>query len=130
MRSTPGTHRRVQWFMALVLFLVLPTLMLAQHAAKSNGNGKGPDSDESIGTAGQQVAVDSATGKLRQPTREEVMALVDGLQAILNQSTQGLQATYHPDGSVSVDLEDRFENAAIAKINPDGSISQTCVNTV
>jgi hypothetical protein len=34
----------------------------------------------------------------------------------------------NPDGSVSVDLQGRFQNVILAKQNADGSLDQTCVD--
>ena len=112
--------------MALLLFAASP--VVAQHAAKGNSQKSG---DEGGATAlGQQAAVDPATGKLRQPTAQEMKELLQGLAPMLNQSVEGLQLIHLPDGTVGVDLQDRFQNATIAKINPDGTASQECVSTV
>jgi len=35
---------------------------------------------------------------------------------------------HHADGSVSVNLEDRFQNVTVARVNKDGSVSQACVD--
>ena len=34
----------------------------------------------------------------------------------------------HADGSVSINLEDRFQNVTVARVNKDGSLSQSCVD--
>lgn len=105
----------------VALMMVLATGALAQHAAKGNA----PD-ETSANASGQQVAVDAKTGKLRKPTQEEIDALVSGMK--LNDSPEGLKAKSVGNGSVVMDLEGRFETATIAKINPDGTLSTTCVN--
>jgi len=129
MRNRKGTQGRAHLLWALLLVIALSTLGLAQHAAKSNGNGKGADTDEAIGTAGQQVAIDPASGKLRQPTREEIQTLTESLRKNLAQPTN-LPIVYHADGSLSIILDEQFENAALAKINSDGTVSEACVNSV
>ena len=91
----------------------------AQHAAKGNT----PD-DATVNAAGQTVAVDK-NGKLRKPTQEEINVLVQGMH--LNDSPEGLTTKTVGNGSVVMDLQGRFENATVAKINPDGTLSTACV---
>jgi hypothetical protein len=102
----------------LIFMFVLSAPALAQHAAKGNAPGDG------AGTAGQQVAVDK-NGKLRQPTPEEIQQLISGLK--INESTEGLTAKRVGISSTVVDLQGRFTTVAIAKINPDGSLSKACI---
>jgi len=59
---------------------------------------------------------------------EDAQKLGAGLKELVNQSTDGLVEVHHPNGSVSIDLEDRFQNVTVARINKDGSISQSCVD--
>jgi type IV secretory pathway VirD2 relaxase len=47
---------------------------------------------------------------------------------MVNQSTEGLVQVQHADGSVSMDLEGRFQNVAVARVNKDGSVTQSCVD--
>lgn len=106
---------------ALILLLVFSASAVAQHAAK----GDAPGDDSRVGALGQQVAVDAKTGKLRKPTQDEIQQLISGMK--FNDSAEGLTAVRVGNGSVVVDLEGRFENVAIAKINPDGTLSKACV---
>jgi len=78
--------------------------------------------------AGQDVQVDSQTGEIQQLTPEEAEKLAAGLKPMLNQSTEGLVQFHHPDGSVSVDLQGRFQDVTVARVNKDGTVSQSCVN--
>jgi uncharacterized membrane protein YdfJ with MMPL/SSD domain len=81
-----------------------------------------------INAAGQTVAVDGQTGQARPLTPEEAQRLAQGIEELVNQSTEGLVQVHHADGSVSIDLQGRFQNVAVAKINADGTISQSCVD--
>lgn len=83
-----------------------------------------------VNVEGVQVAVDPQTGKLREPTPEERQALIQAMQRLLSTSTDGLTVVQHPDGSETVDLEGRFQNLSVAKINADGTVSKQCVTTV
>jgi hypothetical protein len=79
---------------------------------------------------GQTVVKDRQTGKVRQLTPEEASRLAEGIKQLVNQSTEGLVAISHADGSVSMDLQGRFQNVLLAKREDDGTITQTCVDNV
>ncbi|HVQ40086.1 MAG TPA: hypothetical protein VMS31_21280 [Pyrinomonadaceae bacterium] len=81
-----------------------------------------------VKVAGQDVEVDPQTGKIRPLTREEAQKLAAGLKDMLNQSTEGLEQVQHEDGSVSMDLKGRFQNVTVARVNQDGSVTQSCVD--
>ena len=68
------------------------------------------------------------TGQIKPLTPEEAQKLAAALKELANQSTDGLQQIRHADGSVSMDLQGRFQNVAIAKRNEDGTVSQSCVD--
>lgn len=77
--------------------------------------------------AGQSVAIDRKTGKLRPPTPEEARKLAEGLKNLLSRSDRGLTIVTHRNGAQSVDLQGRFQSVTLAKINRDGSTSEKCV---
>lgn len=106
----------------LVALLGLPGLALAQHA------GKGQAKDKDGAGDGVQVAVDPATGKLRQPTREEVETLLQGMQRQLDQSSEGLTVVRQPNGVMTIDLDDRFQSVSVARVGA-GGVSTECVST-
>ena len=54
-------------------------------------------------------------------------ALAGGLKEMINQSTEGLAEIHHTDGSVSVNIEDRFQSVTVAK-DDNGRLSQSCVD--
>lgn len=93
-----------------------------QVAKKSKGN------FVTMKVAGQDVQVDSQTGQMKELTPEEAQKLAAGLKQMVNQSTEGLEQVQHADGSVSMDLEGRFQNVTVARVNEDGSVSQSCVD--
>lgn len=78
--------------------------------------------------AGQDVKVDGQTGEIQPLTPQEAEKLAEGLKPMLNQSTEGLVEVQHPDGSVSMDLEGRFQSVTVARVNKDGSVTQSCVD--
>ena len=81
-----------------------------------------------VKVAGRDVQVDSQTGEIQKLTPEEAAKLAAELKPMLNKSSEGLVEVQHPDGSLSMDLEGRFQNVTVARINKDGSVSQSCVD--
>ena len=80
-----------------------------------------------VRVAGQDLQVD-AQGKIRPLTAEEAQKLADGLKGMLNRSSEGLVEQKHADGSVSMDLQGRFQNVTVARVNEDGSVTTSCVD--
>jgi hypothetical protein len=78
---------------------------------------------------GMQAAVD-AHGTLRQPTAAEVQKLLAPLQAMLNRSAESVQITERPDGTLSANLGTSYLNVWLAAVNPNGSLTQACVDNV
>jgi hypothetical protein len=65
---------------------------------------------------------------MKELTPEETQKMAAGLKKMINQSADGLVQVQHADGTVSMDMEDRFQNVAVARINKDGSLSESCVD--
>ena len=78
--------------------------------------------------AGQDPHVVGQDGEIQPLTPQEAEKLAAGLKPMLNQSTEGLVEVQHSDGSVSMDLEDRFQNVTVARVNKDGTVSTSCVD--
>ncbi|MEP6484013.1 MAG: hypothetical protein ABJB01_06155 [Rudaea sp.] len=74
------------------------------------------------------VVLDRITGDTRALTAEEAQHLAEGIKELLSQSTDGLVQVHHTDGSVSMDLQGRFQSVMLAKTEDDGTISQACVD--
>lgn len=69
------------------------------------------------------------SSQIRPLTQEEAEKLAAGIKQLVNKSTDGLVSVKHPDGTVSMNLQGRFQNVVLAKKNEDGAISQACVDT-
>lgn len=80
--------------------------------------------------AGQTVVIDRQTGQARPLTPEEARRLAEGIKELVSQSTEGLVQIHRADGSVSMDLEGRFQSVMLAKKEADGTISQACVDNL
>ena len=109
----------------IALLLATSTLAAAQKSVETK-----PEHYANVPFAGQSVAVDPQTGKLRPPTPEEARQLGMALRKYLSRSSQGLTVKTHPNGAQSVDLQGRFQSVSLAKINPDGSASEKCVTSM
>lgn len=123
MRNQQKKTSGVRWIAALGAVALL--------AVGAGSAAAGPVEKGEAQGQGLQVHVDPATGKLRQPTAAEVKALADAFRAKMAvRSVQGAQVTQHADGSVSAKLGLEALNVWVATVNPDGSISQACIEGV
>lgn len=82
----------------------------------------------SVKVAGQDVPLDSQTGKVRPLNAQEAEQLAQGLKKMLNKSADGLTEVPHADGTVEMDLEGRFRHVVVARENEDGTVTQSCVD--
>jgi hypothetical protein len=116
-----------------VIVIAAITVVSRQSANSTATNGPAKTTDVSskkfttIKVAGQEVQVDSQ-GKIKPLSPEEAKKLADGLKDMLNKSSAGLTVEHKPDGSDTVDLQDRFQNVVVARENQDGTITQSCVD--
>jgi hypothetical protein len=67
-------------------------------------------------------------GQIVELNAEQAEKLAGGLSQLINQSTEELVEVHHADGSVSVNLDDHFQNVTVARINKNGSVAQSCVD--
>jgi hypothetical protein len=77
-----------------------------------------------------RIAIDPDTGELVPALVPMNKAMDAELATMLSKSSDGLVEVRHPDGHVSVDLQGRFMSASLARINTDGSLESTCVESV
>lgn len=78
--------------------------------------------------AGRDIQINTQTGQVRPLTQDEAQKLANGLAPMLDNSTDGLVQVRHADGSVSMDLQGRFQNVTLAKVNSEGVVEQSCVD--
>jgi len=76
----------------------------------------------------QNVHIDTQTGEIKPLTQEEAQKLANGLAPMLDNSTDGLVEVQHSDGSVSMDLQGRFQSVTVARVNSDGTVETSCVD--
>lgn len=75
----------------------------------------------------QKVAVDPATGKLRQPTAQESKEL-EALGRMLSRPVESLPVQVHANGMLSVNLEDAFMDVAFVRLTPEGHLEHSCLH--
>ena len=80
-----------------------------------------------VEVGGKRVRVNAQTLQQGPLTQEQAQQLAEQLEG--NQETDGLVQEKRDDGTVSVDLQGRFQNVTLAKRNDDGSVSAACVDT-
>lgn len=96
-----------------------------QNNSPASGNNR---SNMSLRVGVQQIPVDGQTGQVRPLTQEEAQKLAEGIKQLVNQSTDGLKSVRHADGSVSLDLEGRFQSVAVARRDEVGKVTLSCVD--
>lgn len=110
-----------------LILLAAPAALAHQTAKGERPSAAGDKEEIAVDASGASVAVDKS-GKLRQPTREEAAALLESMAKHLDQGTEGLQVRTLPDGSKTVDLQDRFQDVSLAKME-GGKVVTACVGT-
>lgn len=76
------------------------------------------------------AGVDPVTGKLRQPTSKEFQALSEQMVKMFAAAPTSVTVTEYADGTLSADLGEAFMNMTLVRINPDGTTSEACVETL
>ena len=80
-----------------------------------------------VEVGGKRLRVNADTMQQGPLSQEQAESIAEALKD--NKSTEGLVEVRHEDGSVEVNLGDRFQNVMLAKKNEDGSVSTACVDT-
>ena len=92
-----------------------------------------PAPDKSAGdyvtveVGGRKIRVNAKTLQQGPLTQQQSQQIADALEG--NKSTDGLVEVKHDDGTVSMDLQGRFQNVMIARTEDDGSVTNVCVDT-
>ena len=76
----------------------------------------------------RDVQVDPQTGQIKPLSPQEAQQLAEQLKGMFNKSTDDLEVVREADGSLSMDLQGRFQNVTVARTNADGSVTQSCVD--
>src|SRR5215210_4440188 len=96
-------------------------------AARVASDAQPADPYVTVEVGGRQLRVNAQTLQQGPLTQAEAQQLADQLEG--NKATAGLVEEKHADGTVTVDLQGRFQNVVLARRNDDGSVSSACVDT-
>jgi len=137
-----GAKRRyVLMLSAVVIVTIAAVTVISRQNASPRSVVNQPKVNESTANAtrsrtfvtrrvgGQDVQVDTQTGEVKPLTPQEAQQLANGLAPMLDNSTDGLQQVPHADGSVSMDLDGRFQNVTVVRVNTNGTVEQSCVDS-
>lgn len=129
--------KRTRAFRVLLFACALMLAGVATVVAKYNSKGVEPaaaaapatraDNYVTVEVGGKKIRVNAQTLQQGPLTQEQSQQMADALEG--NKSTEGLVEVRHDDGTVTVDLQGRFQNVIMAKRNGDGSVSNACVDT-
>lgn len=113
--------------MALTLIAAIVLLAIAAVTVVSRQKLPSEDGKPVAHSAHRDSHIDPQPGQTQQLNPEGAEKLAGGLKQMINQDTD-LVEVQHVDGSVSVNLEDHFQNVTVARVNKNGSLSQSCVD--
>jgi hypothetical protein len=81
------------------------------------------------GSAALMAYLNPETGEIEVgPAPAADLALDADTQNALRRDDEGLVKVHHADGSVSMDLQGRFQSVSVVQINPDGTATTTCTD--
>lgn len=132
--SRRPAKRRLVGVVAGVLVLAFGTsAAVSLRGGETKNSVSSPGSDKSAANAVPASPTNprssfAQSAQIRPLTQEEAQKLAEEIKQLVNKSTDGLVSIKRPDGSVSMDLQGRFQNVALAKKNDDGTVSQACVD--
>src|ERR1051325_9939895 len=102
---------------------------VAAYAAKYNSQTPAPataapakaaDNFVTVEVGGKKLRVNAQTLQQGPLTQDQSQRIADALEG--TKTPEGLVEVQHADGTVSMDLQGRFQNVTVAKKNDDGSV--------
>lgn len=98
---------------------ILAVFLTIRFGAAASGP---PESVDALapGAAAMIATIDSETGELEVGSRPLSLPLTPELQNAMSRSAEGLIETVHPDGSVSIDLQGRFQSVSVVHLGEHG----------
>lgn len=130
--------RRARLFRAGVIAAMLFAIGAVTVIARYESRGHDPQRESPVASqprknfvtvevGGKKLQVNAQALQQGPLTQEQAQQIADALKD--NKSTNGLVQVKNSNGSVSVDLQGRFQNVMLARRNDDGSISTACVDS-
>lgn len=123
--SCPWPHAMVAKSVAIVS-AVFMAIVIASIAFANPALAEPPNASESDN--GPQAGPVTPSDSIPLPSSEAIMQN-EFLRNALSRSHAGLQVIRGPQGEMSVDLQGRFQSVTTARINPDGEVETTCIES-
>ncbi|HXI22605.1 MAG TPA: hypothetical protein VNG71_01940 [Pyrinomonadaceae bacterium] len=132
--ASAGKHKslfRIGIFAGVLLALGAATV-IAKYSSPRKEVTASPNASASddgfvtVNVGGKKIRVNARTMQQGPLTQEQSQQIADALTN--NKSSAGLVEVKHADGTVEMDLQGRFQNVMLAKMNDDGSVSTACVD--
>lgn len=114
---------RASSFIAVPVFLGLVLISLAWlRPAPDATTESSPAEGLAPGSAAMRAVINPETGELEISAGMPALTLDPATKQALSRSDEGLTPVYHPDGSVSVNLQGRFQSASVARVDDQGKV--------
>ncbi len=84
---------------------------------------------KTAGQAGLVVVRDAETGLLRAPEGQELQVLEGQMRSMFSDSAEGLEEYPLPGGGFGMNLDGRFQTAAVARVGANGKVEWICADT-
>lgn len=131
-RNPSSRIRRLTWVGIVVAVLALvATAAVSLRTSQAKDSARQDISQNNAGTRATSLGRNTfapQTAQIKPLTQQEAQKLAEALKQLVNQSTEGLKSVRHADGSVSMDLEGRFQSMMVARRDEDGKLVQSCVD--
>lgn len=118
--------RRASSFIAIPVFLGLILIALIWLPPVSPAPDASTDPsgawELAPGSAAMRARINPETGGLEVSAGRPDLTLDPITRQALRRDTEGLTPVYHPDGSVSVDLQGRFQSVSTARLDEAGKV--------
>jgi hypothetical protein len=109
--------------LAIAVFVLLPAQGTGPAPAGLEvSNATAPDHDLAPGSAQLRAVINPETGGVEMSTVRPTTPLDAETLQSLRRDAEGLVQVHHPDGSVSVHLQGRFQNVSVARIDKNGKL--------
>ena len=120
-RVRPSHRLLAVWLPLAALTLVLATL---PHASQLTPATPALSGQDSVGMSSMRAFIDPETGAISSLPAPALSG--KALMPQLSRSSEGLTPVTLPDGTVMVNLQGRFQNASIARIDVKGVLHTIC----
>jgi len=127
-RITTETPKQTRRFQVIGVIAVVTIFAIAATAISLQASKADDPRSNALPLRSSEGGQWRTQSQIRPLTQEEAQEMAAGLKELLNQSNEGLKEVRHADGSVSTDLQGRFQSVVLAKRAADGGVAQSCVD--